>query len=273
MEELRFQVLVLDKDAPTRLQGAAVGFGDLQIEEGATFPKEGGLRLFYHDLIMGRPFPLTFVTLGIDTLESIVAVSLFLHRELAIHPETPKLVVAAEMVDRFGHAGLAHVDRDLGRFFQFLTDFLPPGLSRKDQESRLPSAIGWVRQYVLEGVLPALPAEAPGPRILDRGTNGFVVAEAPVKSRLDDVWVELFRQGFLRGVAFGSAGRDRRKVLAARKSTFLSFDLAKAADIFNEAERRMGEFPGWTADELWLAGPEEGTLLLPTMLIEVLVRV
>lgn len=262
MEELHFQVLVLDPDAP--FPEGAVCFG-----AGSSF----GLRGFYEDLIMGRPFPLVFATRGIKDLQTVIAVSLFLHRDLAIHPATPNLVIAAELADSYENAGLAHIDYDLGRFLRFIKRFLPPDLSKKELESRLVSAVSWVREYVLEGRLPAMPGEPPSPRILDRGTNGFVVAEAPAKSRLDEVWVELFRQGFLRGVVFGAASGDRRQVLIARKSAFLSLDLARAAGIFNEAEQAMGELPGWEATELWLAGPREGTLLLPSWVIAVLVRV
>lgn len=260
MEELHFQVLVLDPDVP--------------FPEGAVcFGADFGLRRFYEDLIMGQPFPLVFATRGINDLQTVVAISLFLHRELAINPATPNLVVAAELTDKYENAGLAHIDYDLGRFFRFVKRFLPPDLSKKELESRLISAVAWVREFVLEGRLPSMPGEPPSPRILDRGTNGYVVAEAPAKSRLDEVWVELFRQGYLRGVVFGAVEDDRRKVLIARKSAFLSFDLARAAEIFNEAERAMGELPGWQASELWLTGPDEGTLLLPSMVLDVLVRV
>lgn len=272
MEELQFQVLVLDPGIP--FPEGAVCFGDSAGNQGFYFRAEvGGLRAFYEDLIMGRAFPLVFATKGIPNLQTVLAICLFLHRDLAIHPTTPNLVVASELADVYENAGLAHIDYDLGRLFRFTKRFLPPDLSKKELESRLVSVVSWIRQYVLEDWLPAMPGDPPSPRILDRGTNGFVVAEAPVKSRLDEVWVELYRQGFLRGVVFGAAQDDRRKVLIARKSAYVSLDLVRAADIFNEAERAMGELPGWKASELWLAGPEDGTLLLPTMLLDVLVRV
>lgn len=262
MEELHFQVLVLDADVPFPEGAVCFGAGsDLK------------LRRFYEDLIMGRPYPLVLATRGIPDLQTVLAICLFLHRDLAINPATPNLVVAAELADAYENAGLAHIDYDLGRFYRFVKRFLPPDLSKKELESRLVSVVTWVRQYVLEGRLPAMPGEPPSPRIMDRGTNGFVVAEAPAKSRLDEVWVELFRQGFLRGVVFGAASGDRRQVLIARKSAFLTFDLARAAGIFNEAEQAMGELPGWEATELWLSGPPEGTLLLPSWVIAVLVRV
>ena len=273
MEELRFQVVLLDPKADRRVQGA-VAFGDFEVVkgEGVVYPKDG-LREFFEDLIQGRPFPLTLVTDGVDTIGVLVALTVFLHRDLAIHPTTPNLVVAADMVDLYKHAGLAHIDRDLARFFGFLSRYLPSGLSRQEQETRLVSAITWLRQYVVDGTLPALPAEFPTPRILNRGTNGFVVAEAPVWKDLEDGWVELFRQGFLRGVLFGAVQDDRRHVLVARKSPYLQFDLFKAAEILNEAERAMGELPGWEANELWLRGPLDGTLIWASAIVEVLIRV
>lgn len=273
VEELRFQVVVLDPKVERQVRGA-VAFGDFEIldNDGVLYPKHG-LRAFYDDLIMGRPFPLTLVTSALDTIGSLVAVTVFLYRDLAIHPATPNLVVSADLVDSYKHAGLAHIDRDMARFFVFLGEYLPSGLNRKEQESRLLSAVGWLREYLLNGALPALPHEPPVPRVIERGTNGFVVAETPGWKDMETSWVELFRQGFLRGVLFGTPREDRQVALVARKSAFLQFDLRRAAEIFNEAERSMGEAPGWESNELWLRTPPEGTLLLPTTILEVLLRV
>ena len=125
----------------------------------------------------------------------------------------------------------------------------------------------------MEDRLPALPPEPEPPRPFDYGTNGFVLAQAAPKAPLEDGWVELYREGYLRGALFSPPEQDRRTVLVARKSPFLAFDLWKAAEVLNEAERAMGEPPGWLADELWLRGPEQGTLLLVSAITKVLIRV
>lgn len=272
MQELQFQVLVLDPKVERRLQGAVVALGDFEAPDGVVFPKSAILD-FYRDLILGRPFPLTLVINSIDGIGSLVALSVFLHRDLALHPGTLNLVSAATLVDQLQVAGLAHVDRDLARFFRLLTQFFPPNLGRKEQEIRLTTAVGWIRQYILDGTLPALPHEPAVPRILTKGTNGFVVAETPSWKSMEEGWVELYRQGFLRGVLFGTARDGKMAVLAARKSPFLLFDLAKAARFFNEAEQAMGELPEWQANDLWLKAPGGGTLLLATQILDVLVRV
>lgn len=273
VEELRFHVLVLDPKSQKQIKNA-VAFGDFETEDpdAIIYPKDGG-RAFFDDLIMGRPLPLTLITSGLDRMSLLVVLTVFLSRELAIHPATPNLLVAADLVDRYQLAGLAHIDRDLARFFGFLAEYLPQGLGRKEQETRLASAVEWIRDYILEGTLPALPREAPTPRVLDRGTDGFVVAETPTWQSMELGWLELFRQGFLRGVLFGAAREDRRAVLVARKSLFLPLDLRKAADIFNEVERSMGDPPAWIASDVWLRGPVEGTLLLSSMILDVLLRV
>ncbi len=273
MQELQFQVIILDPKSERRVQGA-VAFGDFEVQgnEGVVYPKDG-LRAFFEDLIRGRPLPLTFVTNGVDTIGTLVALTVFLHRDLAILPSTVSVLASAELVDRYKHAGLAHVDRDLARFFAMLSQYLPSGMDRAEQETRLASAVGWIRQYILDGTLPALPHEPPMPRVIDRGTNGFVLADTPAWRSLEEGWVELFRQGFLRGVLFGRDRHDRRAVMAARKSPYLAFDLRKAAEVLNEAERAMGEEPAWLATDLWLRGPDEGTLLLATAILEVLLRV
>jgi len=252
-----------------------VGFGDFTLvdgnQTGAVYP-EGGLPQFFTDLILGRAFPLTFATRGIHSVGALVAVSLFLHRDLAIHPRMPMMVTSAALVEQLGHAGLALVDRDLVRFFRMLEVFLPPKLNRTDQQEHLKTAVGWIREYVMADTLPAMPPEAPPPRVIDRGTDGFVVAEMPDK-RLEDGWVELFRQGYLRGVLVGPASKDRRFVLAARKSGYLKYDLQGAARILNEAERAMGEPGEWEVSDLWLKSPPKGTLIPISGLLKVFVRV
>jgi len=269
VEELRFQVIV-DAKVDREVDGV-LAFGDFEPgPDAVAYPDDHtALPRFFVDLIQGRPYPLTVVTRSIHTVGRLVSVALFLHRDLAIHPAMPGLVAAASLTDELGLAGLAHLDRDLARFFQLLGSYLPPNLGKKAQQERLGTAVVWIRQYVLEGSLPALPVEAPPPEILDTGTNGFVLAEGRPS---EDSWVELYRQGFLRGVVFGPSRKDgRRAALAARKSLFLPFDLRKAAEVLNEAETAMGEPSGWLVGPLWLKSG--GTLLEPEDVMKVLVRV
>ena len=263
MQELQFQIIV-DPHVENHVEGV-VAFGDFE-GDAAIYPELGG---FYGDLIQGRPFPQVMVVRQL-TPSLVVASTLFLHRELVLEPATVGLVGSMAIVDRLGLAGLAHVDRDLARFFKLLGGQFPRGLSKDEQRKRLERAVEWVRQYILSGELPALPPGPKPPRILDTGTGAFVVAEAA--KPLEDGWVELFRQGALRGVLFTPAVEGRRGVLVARKSRYVGLDTLRGAEAFNEAERAMGELPGWRAEELWLWGPDEGTLLLPTHIIEVVIR-
>jgi hypothetical protein len=272
MDELRFEVII-DPSLEPEVEGV-VAFGQFVAkgELSAVYAdSRTALTEFYVDLLQGRPLPLRLVTRGIQNIGQLVAVAIFLRRELAIHPALPGLIAAANLVDLLGLVGQAHIDRDLGRFFKLLTAYLPPNLGRKEQQIRLATAVGWIYQYVFEGQFPALPVEPEPPRVFDTGSNGFVLATA--EGPLDYGWVELYREGYLRGALFGPPKEDRRRVLVARKSPFLAFDLRKAAEVLNEAEEALGELPGWLADELWLRGPEGGTLLPITAVIQVLVRV
>jgi hypothetical protein len=270
MEELRFHVLV-DPNLGPEIEGV-VALGDFKSPKGTTiiFP-DNCLPTFYGDLLMGRPFPLTLVTRKIDSVGKVLTLALFLHRDLAIHPKMASLVAAGSLVDQLQLAGLAHIDPTLARFFQFLMSYLPPSLSQTDLQIRLVTVVSWIRDYLLEDRFPALPPAPPAPRILDTGTNGFVLAECD--GSLEDGWIELYRQGYLRGLLFGPDRKGRRRVLAARKSPFLALDLRKAAEILNEAENAMGEPSGWVTDGIWLEGPPEGTCLLMSAVTQVMIRV
>lgn len=270
MEELRLLVRIdenLGRHCPD-----AVAFGDFEADP--TNVVYGNLPTFFEDLILGRPLPLTFATRGVYQIGTLVAVALFLHRELALEPSALSLVASADLVSRRGAAGLAHIDLDLAKFFSLATAYLPASLVRKEQQDRLATAVGWIREYVQFGRLPSLPREPDSPRVIDVGTNGFVLAEVPATSaNMEWAWVSLYRQGFLRGVLLGTGIGDRVQVIAAKKSPFLEFDLAKAAVILNEAECAMGELPLWRSFPECLKGPGEGTLIRPSTLMDVFLRV
>lgn len=274
MEEIRFQV-VLDESLSREQTEPVIALGDFEPSE-TTFVYcsdpdkfgESALQQFYRDLIFGRPLPIKLVAREIADIDGVLLLTLFLDRKLAIHPSMANLVFHCDL-GRFGPAGLAHMDRDLARFISFARSYLGDKTGRGE---RVKTIVEWLRQYVLEGVFPALPPEEKPPRVVDVGTNGFVLAE--VAGDLVSGWVELYREGHLRGVLFGLASSEgRRNALIARKSPFVALDLPRAAAILNEAEQAMGELPGWVAEDLWLWGPEEGTLLLPTHIVGVLVRV
>jgi len=274
MQELKFEVVV-NADLCSEVEGV-VAFGEFSSPKGTAvvYPDElTELTSFYADLLLGRPFPLTLATRKVARIGRLVSLALFLHRDLAVHPRMPALVAAASLVDQLRLVGLAHVDPDLARFFKFLVACLPPGLSKSEQKDRLVTAVGWIREYVLEDRLPSLPPAPATPTIFDVGTNGFVLAQSAPKVPLEDGWVELFRQGYLRGALFGLDKDGRRAVLAARKSHFLEFDLRRASEALNEVEGAMGEPAGWVTDGLWLEGPEGGTRLLIADVQKVLVRV
>lgn len=270
MQELTLHAVIRE---PGHVRGA-VALGAFTTDDPQTIIYREA-RAWFADLIQGRPFPLTMVIATPVKLEALVALTVFLTRSLAVHPATPSLLTDAELVDSYGPAGAAHIDRDRARFFSFLIAFLDrEGLGASERETQITQIVNWVRAYIVEGQLPALPFEPPLPRVIERGTNGFVVADTPAWASMEAGWVELFREGHLRGVLLGRARNDRVAVLAAKKSAFVTFDLERAAAILNEAELRQGEPATWyVADGLWLFGPPEGTLLLPTAILTVLLRV
>lgn len=271
--------VTIDPALPAKLDEAVVAFGRF---EGARAglavydPSSQGaaaLTRLYVDLICGRPLPLTFFARTVETLETAVAVALFLDRELALHPKAAEVVSAVELVTQLREGGLAHVDRDLARLLVLIDGYLSGGRAgREEQGRKIGRVVQWLREYVLEGKLPALPVEQAPPAILDRGTNGFVLADAAAGSLVDAV-IELYREGHLRGVVFQALAEGRERVLAFRKSPYVRFDLRAAAAHLNTVETRLRCGGWWTEEHFLLAGPRDGTAIPRRDLIETFLRV
>jgi hypothetical protein len=270
--------VILDSKLPKRLpEEPVVAIGDFEPSEQVIVyksdpekPGESALQQFYRDLIFGRPLPLKLVAREIRDIDEAMILTLFLDRKLAIEPKTSSVVFWCDLA-RFGPAGLAHVDPDFAELISWVREYLVIS----PEPERVKHVVEWLQKYVSEGSIPSGPPPSGGPpRILDVGTNGFVVAEVPWGTNLPSGWTELYRQGHLRGVLFEAMVRGGPlRVLGARKSPLVALDLARAAGILNEAEKAMGEGPGWVSEEdLWLWGPEDGTQLLPSAIIQVLVR-
>jgi hypothetical protein len=239
--------------------------------EGFQRESPGALMRFFEDLCSGRPMPIAFGTRRIQDFDTLFALALFLHRDIATHPSAPGLYASVDMVHRLGDAFLGHLDPNLDRFLRRLRTHFPSGLSKREAGERLKTAMDWIHSYVLTGNLPHLGRGTPAPKIIEVGTNGFVVAQS--EGPLFDAWVDLYRAGYLRGTVFSPDKDSRRHVLASKKSGHVDFDLVSAARILNDMERAMGELPEWSTDGLWLRSPETGTLILPSHLVTLLVRV
>lgn len=236
---------------------------------------KGALTCFFEDMILGRPLPLTLATRSVQDIDTLAAIALFLHRDLATHPATPEFIYTVDFAHRLGLQALSHIAQDKAQFYCALRDYFPEkGLSQRELSARVTTAVGWVREYIHQGVMPVLgPAPRSEVRVVDQGTNGFVVAIT--KDCLWDGWVDLYRMGFLRGVLAEYAPEDRQRILIAKKSRFVQFDLETAARALNQLEAAMGEPAEWivTRDGLWLQGPAAGTLLLLRQTLEILTRV
>jgi len=281
----------IEKDLPTIVPDAVsfeTGLSRAQIEDPSLIVYEhhgpefsasdkGALPSFYEDLILGRPMPTVLATPRIQDIDTLLAIALFLHRDLATHPNTAGVIYTIDFAHRLGLPALSHLDDKLARFFSALrTHFPDEGLGQRELSKRVQSAVGWLREYIHDGTI-ALTGKLSRAklRILDQGTTGFVVATDESNGSLFDGWVELYRLGFLRGILIKKAPADKNHILIARKSLFLPFDLQKACHILNQMEASMGELPDWkvSPDGLWLWSPEEGTLILLKHITKVLVRV
>lgn len=249
---------------------AIVGYEHHGVE--FTHSDRGSLPSFYEDLLLGRPLPPTFATNGVRDVDTLVAIALFLHRDLALQPAMPGFVNAVDFVHRLGAAGVAHIDEPTALFIDGARNIIPEAGSPRDIGDLVPVAVRWIREYVADGSSPFRNMrQHAGARILDQGTEGFVFAST--EGGLSEGWLELFRAGFLRGILIKSRG-DRNAVSITRKSKHVRFDLNSGCRILNHIERAMGEPESWelSDDGLWLTHAS-GTLILPSDMLEVLVRV
>jgi hypothetical protein len=269
--------VTVDPDLPTELNEPAVAFGTFQGTRAGLIvyaPGNGAspLSRLYVDLICGRAMPLTFLTRSAQNIETVVAVSFFLDRELCLHPRAASLVSAVELASQFQEGGLAHVERDLARLFVLIDGYLCGArVGKVEQGRRLQQAVSWLRDYVLSGALPSLPRGGDPPTILDRGTNGFVVATAG--PRLVDAVIDLYREGHLRGVVFSPIGQGRERAIAFKKSAYVRFDLQAAETHLNSVEARLGQPELWKAERFLLSSPSKGTSISREDLIQTLLRV
>jgi hypothetical protein len=239
--------------------------------EGFTTEHQGSLPRFFEDVASGRKIPQMFGTHAIRDVDTIFAIALFLNRDLALVPNMVGLVAQMDLIHRRGMSMLAHIDPYMVGFVRLLRDYFPEKLSRAELGQRIERASGWIRELVTEGSSPAIGRGLPEVRIIDRGTNGFVVAET--MGDLVEGWVVLFSMGFIRGVLVGPEKDGRYPVLAARKSPHVALDLNTAAKLLNDVESAMGEPPEWNAKADWLFGPTKGTMLTLPHLMEVFLRV
>lgn len=230
----------------------------------------GALSMFYEDVILGRQMPTKFVTRSIN-IDTLFAITLFIHRDLATHPALPGLFASVDLAHRRGFQGFGHIDPDLTQFLLLIGTLFPKNALKQEEGKAMRSVITWIRDYITEGTSPAPGPKIPEVQILDTGTNGFVLGET--KGPLLLAWIEMFRQGYLKGVLSGPEVNGVRGVVAARKSVFVDFNLPKAASLLNEVEAAMGRDPGWKADELWLQCPDSGTCIPLAGMTEVFLRV
>jgi hypothetical protein len=230
--------------------------------EGFGWADPGALTCFFDDLIHGRPMPPKFVTKAVD-IDVLAALTLHRNPSITVCPNALKLVTAVDLVHRRGAVGMAHVEPELHTFIRFLREYGRLRLFDK--------ATDYIRDYITNDTLPQMGREPDPPTILDTGSRGFVVAET--QGSLGEAWVHLFRSGFTRGIVLGPDRAGRRHVLGGRKGPFVDLKLDVAARLFNEVERSMGELPEWKTDALWLYSPLDGTPMLVSHMLQILVRV
>ena len=238
--------------------------------EGFSPETPGALTRFYEDVSLGRTLPVTFATHRIKDVDTVVALALFMNRDLVLIPSMVGLVAQIDLAHR-RPVMLAHLDPHMVCFIRMLRTFFPQNINRSELGSRIETAASWIRGYVTEGTFPALGKGLPEVTVLDKGTGGFVVAETA--GDLLEGWTVLFSHGYVRGVLVGPEREGLRRVMAARKSVYVALNLTLAAKLLNDVETAMGTPPEWACHGDTLTSPSKGTLLTLTHMLEVFLRV
>jgi len=208
---------------------------------------------FYEQLILGRPLPATLATHRVRDVDVLMAITLFLNRDLATLPSTPELVYTIDFTHRLGLPALAHIEEAKARFISSLRSYFPEKLSQRELSERVIASVGWIKEYLQQGTLPIL-GVIPNTdlTILNQGDAGSVLAST-TGSSLWDGWVELYRLGFLHGILFQYTEGDRKRVMIARKSHYVPLDLNLACRLLNQMELKFAGDATWTmTSELWL---------------------
>jgi hypothetical protein len=227
----------------------------------------GSLTRLFEDLVIGTKLPLIFSTPTVNAPDTILAIALFIGRDLLLLPATPGLVYGVDLAHRFGPQLLAHLDPIVSGFFKAFPRFFTPGLTNQEIGERVSTMVHWTREYLTEGKYPHLSGGAPEVRVLDVGTNGFVLAEALNVSV--DAWEVLYRDGHLRGVILGPEVDGRRRVLASRKNERAWENLPKAVSFLNELETLSNGDPKWICEGDFVYSPSVGTSALISHLLKV----
>ncbi len=270
MTDFRLEVQV-DPNLPAVVEGA-VSFKTSTTMGPLTYCAPRALTSFWEDLIFGRPMPLSFATLAVDDVDTLVAIALFMHRDIAIQAETAGFVSAVDLVVQWGLPAFAHIPQDVGTFIRFLRNHIQEGTTVQQKGERLGEAVSWVRDFLVGDTLPSITFEQPKAKIIQQGTGGFVVAT--IEGDLFDGWVDLFRGGHLKGFVLGPDVDGRRPALVARKTVYVPFDLARAATHLNELEQAIRAplpFSPWEHAGDFLSSA--GTVISPTQILEILIRV
>jgi hypothetical protein len=234
-----------------------------------------GLTTFYTELLLGKGLHLRFAIPRVSGLDIVLAMALFLNRDTLLQPKTPGLVMLVDLAVKHGPQMLSHAEADLTNFLVFLQSYVVQDsekLTKIELGERLSSAIGWIRDYLMDDRLPHLGSSAQDEvRVIDVGSNGFVLATTTDDA--EEAWFDLFRAGHLRGVVLGPEKNGRRDVFACRKSLLVDFDVRRAAFLLTEVEQAFEGTGEWLATDRSVKSPEGGTILSIANMLEVFLRV
>lgn len=179
----------------------------------------------YESLVLGKALPLTLVTRELS-LPALFAGCFFLHRETLLSPLALPFAYGLDLVVREGLPVMVHLPP-----LPYLA--LPDPTSSKAKVTQgLIEAVGTLKDYLVPEAKPFPPS------VVDRGSNGFVVAKGTTP-------LDLYALGFLRGVIFNPSS-----VVIFKKSRHVPLSLKQARGYLTAMDPKAS----WVEDELTLVG-------------------
>ena len=212
-------------------------FEQFAFEDGPGLVSPSAIRLLYERMILGSPFPNTFIINRVESFQNILAAALFIDPSLVYEERCCSLVYSLDLMARVGDVGSAHIPQAHSRLMSDVSHALESmsGETAKDDYNRLHSAASLMSEFIRHGSLGfgAGEKDIKGVRSFEKlfEQDDFVVVSTDHNR---SIFESVYREGFLCGVWFPE---DESKPVLFKKSSLVPYlNLSKVAQLLDKQE-------------------------------------